>query len=115
MQRQARKLATSLYEVEGVLAVRSADDPLGDFPPKRSMSLLSADAWRRRALKTHRVARNYFFSEVPSYQGRLARLDIVIDGNPFEIETANRVNHLREVLPEKTSDPNRTGTAPSFT
>ncbi len=105
LQRQARKLAGSLYEVEGVLAVRSADDPLGDFPPKRSMSLLSADAWRRRALKTHRVARNYFFSEVPQYQGRLARSISSSMATRLRFETANRINHLREVLAEKTNDP----------
>ncbi len=104
LSRQARELAESLYEVPGVVAVRSADDPLGDFPPDRAMSLLSADAWRRRALKTHRIARNYFFSDVPRYSGKLARLDVVIDGNPFEMETANRVEDLRQTLIDITND-----------
>jgi putative drug exporter of the RND superfamily len=62
------------------------------------MSLLSADAWRRRALKTHRIARNYFFSEVPQYANRLARIDLVIAGDPFDVHTADKVNEIRDWL-----------------
>ena len=97
-------LAQSLYSLEGVVAVRSADDPLGDFPPDRSMSLLSADAWRRRALKTHRIARNYFFSDVPAYKNRLVRLDIVLDGDPFDIKTAEHVTGIRNWLERQTTE-----------
>ena len=104
LRRNAKGLVERLYEVDGIVAVRSADDPLGDFPPDRSMSLLSADAWRRRALKTHRITRNYFFSTESSYQNRLARLDLVIDGNPFDAETADHVKRVRAKLQEITDD-----------
>jgi len=104
LKANAKQLADSLYEVNGVVAVRSADDPLGDFPPDRPMSLLSPDAWRRRALKTHRIARDYFFSKSPAYHDRLARLDVVIDGNPFEIETAEKVKRIGTKLEQITSD-----------
>lgn len=97
-------LAQSIYSLEGVVAVRSADDPLGDFPPDRSMSLLSADAWRRRALKTHRIARNYFFSDVPAYKNRLVRLDVVLGGDPFDIKTAEHVTGIRNWLESQTSE-----------
>jgi RND superfamily putative drug exporter len=116
-------LADSLYSLQGVVAVRSADDPLGDFPPERSMSLLSTDAWRRRALKTHRIARNYFFSEVPAYENRLVRLDVVLDGNPFDIKTADNVTSMRKWLEAQTHEANSpwynasillTGTTPSI-
>lgn len=33
-------------------------DPLGDYPPRRNMGLLNADAWRRRLLKEHRISRD---------------------------------------------------------
>lgn len=119
----ATKLAHSLYSNAGVTAVRSADDPLGDFPPDRAMSLLSPDAWRRRALKTHRIAKNYFFSESPLYANRLARLDVIVAGDPFAVQTAEKVNGIRHWLEEQTkassspwyrADVLLTGTTPSI-
>jgi len=116
-------LSHALYSLPGVIAVRSADDPLGDFPPDRTMSLLSKDAWRRRALKTHRIARNYFFSEVPAYENRLIRLDVVLDGDPFDIKTADNVTGIREWLEGQTREAGSpwhdasillTGTTPSI-
>ena len=93
-EEEIRDLGESLYAVEGVATVRSADDPLGDFPPDRNMSLLSKDAWRRRALRNHRISQSHFFSEIPAYTNRLARLDITINGDPFSVETARVVNSL---------------------
>jgi RND superfamily putative drug exporter len=101
LRENATTLAQSLYGMPGVTAVRSADDPLGDFPPDRSMSLLSADAWRRRALKTHRIAKDYFFSASPEYENRLARLDVVVSGDPFDINTADRVDNIRDWLEDQ--------------
>ncbi len=61
-EKEIKELATQLYAVEGVATVRTADDPLGDFPPDRDMGLLSGDAWRRRALRNHRIgAATLFF------------------------------------------------------
>ena len=106
LRANAKELSDKLYGIEGVVGVRSADDPLGDFPPDRAMSLLSADAWRRRALKTHRIARDYFFSEAPGLQNRLARLDLIVSGNPFEIATAEKVKMISLKLDEITKDEN---------
>lgn len=119
----ASAMAESFYSHDSVVAVRSVNDPLGDFPPDRTMSLLSADAWRRRALKTHRIARNYFFSEVPQYANRLARIDLVIDGDPFDVRTATKVTELGQWLVGQTqtkgsawygADVLLTGTTPSI-
>ncbi len=97
-----KTLAKSLYDLDGVLAVRTVDDPLGDFPPDREMGFLTKDAWKRRALRNHRVAQRYFFSELPEFENRLARLDIVVDGDPFSIETANRVSAIKSYLEGQT-------------
>jgi RND superfamily putative drug exporter len=99
---EIKELATRLYAVRGVATVRTADDPLGDFPPSRDMSLLSGDAWRRRALQNHRLATSYFFSSLPEYKNRLARLDVTIDGDPFSIETAGIVSDLGRYLHDQT-------------
>lgn len=104
-EQQIKALARDIYQLDGVLTVRTADDPLGDFPPDRDMGLLSKDAWKRRALRNHRVARRYFFSEAPELKDRLARLDVVIDGDPFSIETAKQVSDVGAFLDEQTDSP----------
>ncbi len=98
LEKEIKELAAKLYTVEGVASVRTADDPLGDFPPDRDMSLLSGDAWRRRALRNHRIAQQRFFSTRPEFENRLARLDVTIDGDPFSIETAAIVSGLDRYL-----------------
>ena len=67
------------------------------------MGLLSGDAWKRRALRTHRVAQRYFFSSRPELANRLARLDVTIDGDPFSIETAAIVSNLGRFLNDQTN------------
>ena len=102
-EKQIKELAVKLYSVEGVSTVRTLDDPLGDFPPDRDRgSLLSSDAWRRRALRNHRVAQRYFFSSLPELENRLARLDVTIDGDPFSIETAEIVSNLGRFVVQQT-------------
>ncbi len=99
---QIRKLSDELYSVPGVATVRTADDPLGDFPPDREMGVFSSDAWRRRALKNHRIAQRYFYSSIPQLENRLARLDVTIDGDPFSTETADVVLGVSRFLRQQT-------------
>ena len=118
-----KSLSDLLYEQPGVVAVRSANDPLGDFPPDREMGLLSSEAWLARVLQQHRDAQNYFFSSSATYQDRLARLDVIIDGDPFDLDTANLVSHVGRTLGDLSRDPESdwngsevylTGTTPSI-
>jgi RND superfamily putative drug exporter len=104
LENRIKELAGQIYNLEGVLTVRTADDPLGDFSPNEEMGLLSSAAWKRRALRNHRVAKRHFFSSVQPYQNRLARLDVTMDGDPFSIETAATVTQLRQFLNDKTKD-----------
>ncbi|MFK8112445.1 MAG: MMPL family transporter [Rubripirellula sp.] len=97
-EKEIQDLAKKLYALEGVATVRTADDPLGDFPPDREMGLLSGDAWKRRALRSHRVAQGYFFSSEPELANRMARLDVTVVGNPFSIKTAAIVSNLGRFL-----------------
>ncbi|TWT53750.1 putative membrane protein YdgH [Rubripirellula amarantea] len=121
--KQIKRLTKQIYAQEGVLTVRNADDPLGDFSPDREMGLLSGDAWKRRALRNHRAAQRHFFSSIDKYENRLARIDIVMDGDPFSLETSRRVSNLGKFLSAQASDPNAdfskatvllTGTTPSI-
>lgn len=102
LEDQVKSLKRGVYELPGVATVRTADDPLGAFPPDREMGLLRGDAWRRRALRNHRLAQQHFFSDVPDYRERLIRFDVVVDGDPFSLETVSSVSrigdHLRDAL-----------------
>lgn len=106
LERDIAALGKRLYELPGVVAVRTADDPLGDFPPDRDMGLFNTDAWRRRALKNHRIAQRYFFASDPDYQSRLTRVDVVMDGDPFSNETASLVRGLGNWLIQESADEN---------
>lgn len=101
LEKEIRDLTEKIYQVPGVASVRTVDDPLGDFPPDREMGILSGDAWRRRALRNHRIAHRYFFSSIPQLENRLARLDVTINGNPFSVETADVVLGLSDFLQEE--------------
>lgn len=93
-----KKLSSKIYDMPHVVAVRTADDPLGDFPPSREMGLLSGDGLRRRLLREHRTAQNYFYSPTQQYAETLVRLDIALDGDPFDGSTADMVEELQTNL-----------------
>lgn len=101
---QIQKLAKEIYSVEGVAAVRHAKDPLGDFPPGRKPGLFRGDAWRRLALQKMSIAQDHFFSTNPEYEDRLARMDVIVRGDPFAKETAKLVNELDVFLKEQTAE-----------
>lgn len=104
-ENEIKSLSDSLYKLEGVQTVRTFSDPLGDFPPDREMSILSSDAWKRRALQKHRIAQNYFFSSNSKLSDRLARMDVIIHGDPFSIRTAKLVSNLFRQLSSTTGEP----------
>lgn len=105
MNADIAELRKALYELDGVRAVRTASDPLGDYPPDRHMGLLDPNAWRRRLLREHPISQRYFFSETAPYVDRLARIDVVIDGDPFGAATGESVAKLRGWLQEQADDP----------
>ncbi|WP_235935152.1 MMPL family transporter [Candidatus Laterigemmans baculatus] len=105
LEEDLRTLSAALYRLPGVEAVRSAVDPLGDYPPGARMGLFDKNAWRRRALKSHRISESYFLSDAPEYQGRLVRLDVVTAGDPFDASTANEVDAIGEYLSDVADDP----------
>ncbi len=92
---RASDLSAAIYEVPGVRSVRSISDPMGDFPPTREMSLLSRDAWRRRAMQNHRLTRLRYVSPLPLYADRLVRLDVTIDADPFTPRAADKLREIQ--------------------
>ncbi len=104
LQEACQQMTATLY-VDGVDSVRSLVDPLGDFPPGKPMSLFAQDAWRRRALRASRIAREQFLSSVDALQRRVARFDVILVDNPFSIEAAQTIQRLRDVLRQECRRP----------
>ncbi|WP_436967472.1 MMPL family transporter [Allorhodopirellula heiligendammensis] len=102
------RLTESLYDIDGVRRVRSLTDPLGDFPPEREMSLLSKEAWRRRALQNHRLSRIHFVANEPQFTDRLIRLDVIVQEDPFSQAAAVKLKTIedetRRVLQSQTGE-----------
>jgi RND superfamily putative drug exporter len=92
------RLIELLYTIDGVRRVRSLSDPLGDFPPDREMGLLSKEAWRRRALQNHRLARLHFVANDPSYTNRLIRLDVIVQEDPFSQAAAEKLKTIADAI-----------------
>ncbi len=99
------QLRQELYRLPGVVAVRTLHDPLGEFHPERRMSLIDSQAWRRRLLREHPIAQRHFFSETEQFANRLVRVDVVVQGDPFDTQTAEIVDRLGTWLQSQIEDP----------
>ena len=101
LRRASDSLSQALY-VDGVDSVRSVNDPLGDYPPRRSMGLVNKDAWRRRVLQTLRISRDRYLSTVDVYERRLARFDLILADNPFSLDATATLSRLSQKLEKET-------------
>lgn len=82
--------------VDGVVAVQTLSDPLGEFPPDKPMSLFSQGAWRRRLLQNHPLTQQKFTSRVQDLQFKVARFEIVTRADPFSDEAAAVLSRIEE-------------------
>ncbi len=98
LEQELSAVVEGLYGLKGIVAVRSALDPLGDYPPGSKMGLFDRNAWRRRALQSHRISQQYFWSDVSQYKDRLVRLDIVTSGDPFKQQSAGEVDRIADYI-----------------
>ncbi len=95
------EISKSLY-TSGVNSVRNVSDPLGDYPPGRRMGLFDKDAWRRRVLQTHRIARDQYISTVEDLGKRLAKFDLILTDNPFSLDAASTLARVLKLLDVET-------------
>ncbi len=101
LRKASDKMADSLY-LDGVNAVRSVNDPLGDYPPHRTMGFLNTDAWRRRVLKEHRISKDRYLSPVDAYHGRLAKFEVILSDNPFSLDATATLGRLAQTINTET-------------
>ena len=108
MREAINRIRTNLY-IPGVSSVRSLTDPLGDYPPERRMGLFSSDAWKRRVLENHRLTQTHYVAALDRLAQRAARMDVLMNPDPFSIEAETILGRVREVLQTETMTLNRLG------
>ncbi len=92
-------LTRRLY-IDGVQAVRSIAEPLGDPPKPGSLVNL-----KKRALRTHKLTKSIFLTHVPALEGDVARFELVLKYDPFSIDATWVLQRLDILLQQIRSDP----------
>lgn len=99
-----RELTDALY-VDGVLAVRSSEDPLGQFLPGEKVGILSKRAQNLRTLRAHRRVKEIFVADDSPSLGSVARFEVILNHDPFSIQAIDVLNRMDQRLRELTTEP----------
>jgi putative drug exporter of the RND superfamily len=94
---QIRELTTDLY-LDDVVAVRSITDPLGDFPPGRRLGLTNMKSWLMLVTSAHPRTQELFVSTTGELAGRVTRLDVLLEHDPFSVEASEALERLEAHL-----------------
>jgi len=105
------RLSQSLYGLEyedsqgrvlrPVTSVRSLVEPLGEQPQKFGV----VSGFRKGILRGHPRTKSTYLAHSPGYEGRLTRLDLVTQFDPFSAESIRFLDHLERSLRELGEDP----------
>lgn len=85
-------MTEALTKIEGVSAVRSLAEPLGD-PPE--WSLLQPT---KNILRQHKLTKSIFLAQAKGYQGNTTRFEIVLDHDPFSREAIDTFLRIDDFL-----------------
>ena len=110
---QLSRLTTELYrfryrdsdghEVRPIISVRSLTNPLGGRPGV--MNPFSALGRRNLEARDNPRIVGTFLSKAAGYQGKVTRLDLVAQYDPFSMESARLLDHLQDRLLSIAADP----------
>jgi hypothetical protein len=95
-------LTKTLYDVEGVVSVRSITEPLGD--PPGYFQPFSAEGWRKAAARKHKLTRATYLTQVPELVGKVARFDVVLKYEPFSPQAVKALNRIDRLLNHLSGD-----------
>jgi putative drug exporter of the RND superfamily len=104
LREECRQLTELLY-LPGVESVRSLTDPLGDYPPGKSLAVSEKDSWRKLVLTNHRITRKLYVSSVAELNTKAAKFDLILVPSPFSLDAAAVVQLIQTKLTELTGDP----------
>jgi RND superfamily putative drug exporter len=90
------QLTADLY-VDGVASVRSLAEPRGEAPSGYSL--------KKAALQSHSLTRSLYLSKLPELGGDVARLEIVLDHDPFSLDAVETLNRIDQLLDQQAQSP----------
>ncbi len=96
---------THLLYVAGVTSVRSLTDPMGDYPPKKRYSLWQRKDWRTLFMRPHQRTTEVYVSQAPGYRGKVSRLEVISEYDPFSKEAIAVLSALDETLARLSESP----------
>jgi RND superfamily putative drug exporter len=95
-EQEIARLTKQLYDLDGVLSVRSYAEPLGDKPGL--FNPLSSQGRRKIAAKRHPRTIAMYLSAAPGLEGKVTRLDVVLDADPFSERATQTLSRIDEQL-----------------
>ncbi len=102
-------LTAALTEVEGVTAVRSLAEPLGDKPV---WSLTKGD---KLILRQHRLTKSIFLAQSPQHRGNVTRFELILNDDPFSSEAIETLLRVEAFLKTQRSQPDSFWQGAKFT
>jgi RND superfamily putative drug exporter len=100
--KEIARLTKQLYEVDGVIGVRSLAEPLGDKPGL--FNLFSAEGRRKLAAQRHKFTKATYLTQVPGLVGKVARFDVVLKYQPFSLDAVAALDRLQRKLSRLSED-----------
>jgi RND superfamily putative drug exporter len=85
-------LTAKLTEVEGIDAVRSLAEPLGD-PPQ--WSILQT---KKNILRQHRLTKSIFLAQSPEHRGNVTRFELILKHDPFSSDAIDALTRVETFL-----------------
>ncbi|MCU0960374.1 MAG: MMPL family transporter [Pirellulaceae bacterium] len=101
---QIRNLSDALHG-PGILTVRSAEDPLGDYAPGEKPGILSDRGRTLRILRAHPRTKAIFVAQTPSLAGNVARFELILHHDPFSLAAIQTVDGVEQTLRGLTESP----------
>jgi len=86
--------------VRPIKGVSSLYAPLGDPSEGGGSSVI-----RRTLLRRNALVRRIYLANAPAYKGKVTRFDLVLEYDPFSIESVQLLNHIEDYLNELAADP----------
>ncbi|MEZ6109764.1 MAG: MMPL family transporter [Pirellulaceae bacterium] len=96
-RQQLTTLTEAMY-VDGVKAVRSLTDPLGEFRPGQRTGASASRAWRRWMLAHRDRTNELFVAQNGENAGKIARFDIILRDDPFSVAAAETLARVDDRL-----------------